>query len=186
MSLPTPRTSPVTLAPLPDRVDPPIATSRMNTPLTLACVLFGLVFCPGCGSTDDTTQSTDQGNAPPPPAAESRPSVSIETRTDTIATLHQQVPEQESPPRKAHPAVPLYRIQVGAFHRAANASSWVAFVRRQLGLPTVSEYSETRGVYRVRVGAFETKREALKYWRKLRRDLPRQFGDAWVVAPGRD
>ncbi|MGA9119247.1 MAG: SPOR domain-containing protein [Bacteroidota bacterium] len=158
----------------------------MNTRLTLACVLLGAAICPGCGSTDDVSQQTDQEKQPQPQAAAAQPPVSIETRTDTIASIHQQVPEPETAPRLPALSNGLYRVQVGAFRKAANATTWENFSKKRLGQPAVSEYSERLGVYRVRVGAFETMREVLTFWRKIRKEYPKEFGDAWVIIPGRE
>ena len=156
-------------------------------PLLLAgCLLLCVVLNSGCGSSSDTTQQTtvveNQPSSPAPPPTQPQPTAAIETRTDTIAAFHQQQAQEIEPLPKASQALEgQYRVQVGAFRKAANATARETLARSRFNLPTTSEYSEKLSVYRVRVGAFRSFHEAVAFRDKIKAAYPGEFGDAWIA-----
>ncbi len=157
----------------------------MKPSLTIASLVLSGVLASGCGSSDETTQqeTSTENQAPPisPPPAQTQSPVSVETRTDTIATIHQQTQEPEPAPKAALILEGPYRVQVGAFRKAAHATALESIAKGRFGLPATSEYSEKLSVYRVRVGGFRTLRDALAFRNKIKKTFPDEFSDAWVV-----
>ena len=156
----------------------------MKPILALACLLLPALFFIACGasreSSDDGTTYVQSQTASAPPQ-ESRQSMSIATHTDTIATIHQPTTEPEPTPKTSVSSDASYKVQVGAYHKAAHATARENLSKNRFNLSTTSEYSEKLGVYRVRVGAFKTQAEAVAFSRKLRKEYPAEFGDAWIV-----
>jgi len=156
-------------------------------PLFIAsCLLPCVVLITGCGSSSDTTQQESavesQPSTPAPPPTPPQPTAAVETRTDTIAALHQQQAQEIEPPPKASRVLEgQYSVQVGAYRKAANATARENLARTRFDLPATSEYSEKLSVYRVRVGAFRSFREAVAFRDKIRDAYPGEFGDAWIV-----
>lgn len=153
--------------------------------LLLPCTLV----LAGCGSSEEATQdetgTEGQEVQQAPPPAPTQPA-SVETKTDTIATVHQQAQEPEPPQKTVSPVTGKFRVQVGAFRKAAHATALENLVKGRFSLPTTSEYSQARGVYRVRVGEFSAFSEANAFRTKIRKDYPAEFGDAWIVDTERE
>lgn len=160
----------------------------MKTFLVLSCFLPFVLFLPGCGSSEEGTQENTAavGQEVQPPPAQKTPPASVETRTDTIATVRQPLPEPEPPQKSVTGMIARYRVQVGAFRKAANATALENRVKGRYSLPTTSEYSQARGVYRVRIGEFQTFSEASAFRAKIRKEYPSEFGDAWIVDTERE
>ncbi len=158
---------------------------RLKPPTITACLLLCALLAAGCGSSGEAIQqetSTESVAPPPPPTpTQQQPAARVETRTDTIATMHQPAQESEPAPRAPSGDQGQYQVQVGAFHKAAHATALENVARDRFNLPTTSAYSEKLTVYRVRIGGFHSLREAVGFRNKIKKAYPADFSDAWVV-----
>ncbi len=162
----------------------------MKSSLTIACLLLCGIIASGCGSSENATQeeTSTESQAPPPspPPAQTQSPVGVETRTDTIATIHQAIQEPEPAPRAAPSFDGAYCVQVGAFHKAAHATALESLTKDRFHMPTTSQYFEKLSVYRVRVCGFRTIRDALSFKNKITKAYPGEFDDAWVIDRGKE
>ncbi|HEX9005987.1 MAG TPA: SPOR domain-containing protein [Bacteroidota bacterium] len=144
----------------------------------LSATLAALLIAAGCGSHEQTTE--DRSIIPPQPEQQSP--VSIETRTDTVATIHP--PAQEPPGRPAATAgLQRFKVQIGAFRDPQHASLVQNLARERFALPASNEYDTGTGTYRIRIGSFETRKEAEDFRKKMQQDFPGEYGDAWIIVP---
>ena len=129
----------------------------------------------GGGSSQQTTE--DRNTAPPQPA------MSIETRTDTVATIHPTI--QEPPPKAPAAVAPVqrFKVQIGAFRDPQHASLVQNLARERFALAASNEYDTGSGTYRIRIGAFETRQEAEDFRKKMQHDFPGEYADAWIIVP---
>jgi cell division septation protein DedD len=143
---------------------------------------FAAVIISGCGSHEPVVEEPLMS---PPPAEQQPPPVSIETRTDTVATIRTPAQEpQQVPPTPAVQA--RFKVQIGAFHDPQRATVIQNLARERFALPAINEYDAAHGTYRIRVGSFETRKEAEDFRKKMQQQFPGEYADAWIINPGTD
>ncbi len=157
----------------------PLIASRctMARWISLSAALAAALIASGCGSQEQATQERMDN----PPQAEPQPAMSIETRTDTVATIHP--PAQEPPPGAAAAAVQRFKVQIGAFRDPQHASLVQNQARERFATAASNEYDTGSGTYRIRIGSFETRKEAEDFRKKMQQDFPGEYGDAWIIVP---
>ncbi len=145
----------------------------------LSAALVALAIAAGCGSHEQATEE----QSVIPQQQEQQPPVSIETRTDTVAAIH--APAQEPPSRPATTAgAQRFKVQIGAFRDPQHASLVQNLARERFALPASNEYDTGTGTYRIRIGSFETRKDAEDFRRKIQQEFPGEYGDAWIIVPG--
>jgi cell division septation protein DedD len=79
------------------------------------------------------------------------------------------------------PANPAYTVQVGAFARTGHALQAQKLARERCGdLPIFNYFEPYDKLYRVRVGKFETRRQADSLRRWMTKQFPNEYTDSWV------
>ncbi len=145
----------------------------------LSAALAAAVIAAGCGSSEQTAE--ERSVIPPP--AEQQPAMSIETRTDTVATIHPPAQEPPVKPPAAAVAAPRFKVQIGAFRDPQHASLVQNLARERFALAASNEYDTGSGTYRIRIGSFETRQEAEDFRKKMQQQFPGEYGDAWIIVP---
>jgi cell division protein FtsN len=144
-----------------------------------AAALSAVLLLPGCGTHETVVQEPSLESQP---AGQQPPPVSIETRTDTVATI--RTPAQELPPVPATAPQNRFKVQIGAFHDPQRATLIQNLARERFAVPASNEYDTARGTYRIRVGSFETRKDAEDFRRKMQKEFPGEYADAWIIIPG--
>ena len=146
--------------------------------LSKGLLLLSFVLGTGCGSTQPP-QAEVPPAAPPPAATKPSPSVNLETKTDTIRTVreHREVTDSVT----GRQPVMRFTVQIGAFKNPHNATELQRKTREGYNLPVLNDFDKSRGLYRIRIGVFESKESARVFCEQLRKDSPEDYADCWVV-----
>ena len=140
-------------------------------------ILFVGFILTGCGASHDTEKSW----LPPSvdPTAQSR-KTTFETRTDTVDAVGARQHTELAAPYNSAPV--RFMVQIGSFREVQFASSVQSAARERYPLPVVNEYNAVRKLYQIRIGFFETEKDATEFLLKLRKDYPEDYKDAWVIS----
>lgn len=116
-----------------------------------------------------------------PPAQDEQ--TTFVTRTDTVTT---QGSEQTAAPSTSHSPVSVrFTVQIGSYRNTRYASEVQMLARERFNLPVVNDYNATRRLYQIRIGFFETDKQAAEFLAKLRAKHPNDYKDAWIVQIGK-
>ena len=136
-----------------------------------------LLLLTGCGS---------NGQIPGTPSGEqSGTDIRIETRTDTVSSAALPMEDLRNLPPALSEAS-RFMVQVGAYHDPERANEMQGIARGRFVLPVINEFDAQHGVYKIRIGFFNSREEAEAFREKIRHDFPADYVDAWIVAPGSD
>jgi cell division septation protein DedD len=132
----------------------------------------------GCGTTEETEETLPPA---PKPAAkdESPPKVVFESRTDTIAVDHLNLPEKATPGGQR--SAIRFMVQIGAFKDPHLATAVQTTARQRYHLPVLNDYNLKFGLYQIRIGFFETYESASVFKARMQREFPGEYKDSWVV-----
>ncbi len=139
-----------------------------------------LVMCTlaGCGTVSDFTEQ-DAGETPDTTDTQTAPTLHLETRTDTVRAERNVRTGLRN--AEAETNTIRFTVQIGAFKDPRNASRVQQDARARFRLPVINDYHTRYSLYQIRIGFFSTKDEADDFKKKLQREYPGDYGDAWVV-----
>lgn len=143
-----------------------------------AGVLLIFFAVAGCGTVSDFAdhESGTETDIPAPQAAQT---LRLETRTDTIQTERNAMPGVRNGDTERDTI--RFMVQIGAFKNPRNASKVQQEARTRFRLPVVNDYHTKYSLYQIRIGFFVTRDEAEVFRKKLQREYPGDYSDAWVV-----
>jgi cell division septation protein DedD len=140
-----------------------------------------MLYVGGCTASEETEQEEGVKEEAPAPA---QPATQTTMKKDTaevkVVPPANVQPEQEMKPAPA-PSVILYAVQIGAFENEVNASRAEQTVKARFTHPVRKYYDETTKLYKVSVGSFSTKDQALEFRKLLNEKYPGEYQDAWIV-----
>lgn len=103
----------------------------------------------------------------------------FETRTDTVSVEKRS---QETPAEHEARTIQIrYMVQIGAFKDPQFASMVQLTARDRYHLPVLNDFNTALALYQIRIGFFETREDAYAFRKKMQRDFPNDYKDAWVV-----
>jgi hypothetical protein len=148
----------------------------------LAPCMLALFLAPGCGQEEEVTQ--DKTATPVPaltaPAHNEAPrNIELESRTDTVSTLHREEGETDTLHATGHQI--RFMVQVGAFRDPLLASRIQRDTRNRYHLPVLNDYHAALKLYQIRVGFFSSREEAHLFRQKMIEQFPADYNDSWVV-----
>ncbi len=141
-------------------------------------VLSALVA--GCSATDTATQA-------PKPLADTlsveASSTRLTTNQDTVvASLRTQSKSftPAAPDSTLAPAL-VYTVQIGAFAEPKNALRAQQIAKDLFGAyPVFNQFEASLKLYRVSIGTFESRDEALAFLKEVIKVLPKEYSACWV------
>jgi cell division protein FtsN len=135
------------------------------------------VFLPGCGSSEEP--AAVEKPAAPSPRNESPDKVQFHTRADTVTALH--AAEHGTVGAPGRRAQIRFMVQIGAFRDPHYASAVQGEARKRYHMPVLNDYLAGPGLYQIRIGFFESRRDARTFQQQMRRDYPSEYKDSWIV-----
>ena len=109
-------------------------------------------------------------------------STKFKARQDTLKTSI--VRRNKTPlrlPKIERPANPAFTVQIGAFARPKNALRNQKLAKSRFAkYPVYNNFIAQAKIYRVSVGKFDTKREALLAQKKILKQYPKDYKGCWI------
>jgi len=147
------------------------------TTAALALVLY----IGGCTASEEAEQEEGvKKEAPVPTQPETKTTMKKDTAEVKVMPPAKAESETEMKPTPATP-VTLYAVQIGAFESEANASRAEQTIKARFSSPVRKYFDETTKLYKVAVGSFSTKDQALEFRKLLNEKYPGEYQDAWIV-----
>jgi cell division septation protein DedD len=135
------------------------------------------VFLPGCGSSEEPAAAGRP--ATPSPRNEGPEKVQFHTRADTVTALH--AAEHGTVGAQGMATRIRFMVQIGAFKDPHHASAVQGEARKRYHMPVANDFLAGPGLYQIRIGFFETRKEAQTFQQQMRRDYPSEYKDSWIV-----
>ena len=138
---------------------------------------LALGFALGSCSVSQEAEYEDEYDLEPP-----FEKVTVKKDTAGVRVITPQVSEAEKAPRPIT-LTPgsMYAVQIGAFEIVENADRVEQLAKLRFALPVRKSYDWMTSFYRISVGSFATKDEALEWRKILNERYPGEYRDAWVV-----
>jgi cell division septation protein DedD len=148
--------------------------------VALALVLYIV----GCAVSEEAEEEGGEEGveqeAPAPTQPEAKTTVKKDTTEVKVVPPANPQPEQEMKPPPTAP-VPVYAVQIGAFENEANASRAEERIKARFAYPVRKDFDDRTKLYKVSVGSFSTRDEALEFRKMLSEKYPGEYMDAWIV-----
>jgi hypothetical protein len=153
----------------------------MRIALTCCVVIAVSLLACGCGQEEETTRiEADTTAVAPPVVTPQHPKApEIESRIDTVTTVHREEGDEGGPDSTG--AQIRFMVQVGAFKDPQLASAIQTETRKRYHLPVLNDFYSSLGLYQIRVGFFTTREEAHLFRQKMIEEFPADYKDSWVV-----
>jgi cell division septation protein DedD len=146
-----------------------------------AVALALVLYIGGCTASEEAEQGEGvEQEAPAPTQPEAKTTVKEDTTEVKVVPPAKAEPKQEMKPAPTTP-VALYAVQIGAFESEANASRAEETIKARFTYPVRKNFDETTKLYKVSVGSFSTKDQALEFRKMLSEKYPGEYMDAWIV-----
>jgi len=113
----------------------------------------------------------------------SMPNQQFNILTDTLTAKSQKrssIPNSSVEVR-ASTSKKYYSVQIGAFRFHSNIDHNEKFLNKHFTQPIITFFSERIKLTRMCIGIFLTKKEAFNFLKKLRKQFPKKYPDAWVA-----
>jgi cell division protein FtsN len=75
----------------------------------------------------------------------------------------------------------FYSVQVGAFRELGNADRAKKFAKERYKKPVYHFYEKGIKMYRVTVGNFSKLQDGLAFLKKIQKEHPKEYKEAWVA-----
>jgi cell division septation protein DedD len=142
----------------------------------ITAALAAVLYLGACTASEEAEQEEGVDQEAPAP-----------TEPATTTTMKKDSAEvRVVPPSVTEPAAPttpmvLYGVQIGAYENDANAQHAEQLIRARFTQPVRRYFDETTKLYKVSVGSFPTKDQALEFRKLLNEKYPGEYQDAWIV-----
>ena len=146
-----------------------------NLLFTLTAASLAL-YIGGCSASEETEKEEGVKQEAP---AEKQPTMKKDTAEVKVVPPAKSEPMKEAATEGA--AVMVYGVQVGAFESSENAGRVERALKARFSQPVHRFYDETTKLYKVSVGSFATKDQALEFRKTLNEKYPGEYNDAWIV-----
>jgi cell division septation protein DedD len=131
-------------------------------------------------------ETSDPRATEPVPAAESirkpaRKPTFVSKRDTVVAAIVRRTKNTKHSTRIIRPENPAYTVQIGAFSKASNALLMQKIARERFsGHPVFNNFNPIDRLYRVSVGKFEDRGEAMALRREMMKLYPKEHSECWV------
>lgn len=140
-----------------------------------------VLYIDGCKASEEAEQEEGvKQEAPAPTQPETKTTMKKDTAEVKVIPPVKAEPEKEITPAPPAPAT-LYAVQIGAFESEENASRAEQTFKARFTQPVRRYLDETTKLYKVSVGSFTTKDQALDFRKLLNDKYPGEYMDAWIV-----
>jgi cell division protein FtsN len=140
-----------------------------------------VLYLGGCSASEEAEQEEGvKQEAPAPTQPESKTTMKKDTAEVKVVPPATAEPEKEVKPSPTTTAT-LYAVQIGAFDIDANAIRAEETIKGRFAQPVRKTYDEMTKLYKVSIGSFSTKDEALEFRKTLNEKYPGEYNDAWIV-----
>jgi cell division septation protein DedD len=140
--------------------------------LLLTLVSLSLVsYWAGCKASEETEQEEGVGEE-----------TMMKKDTAEVKVVAPSKAEPESGTQPAASTAMVFAVQVGAFESAENANRMEQSAKSRFSTMQVRKfYDQVTKLYKVAVGSFLTKDEALEFRKNLGVKYPGEYNDAWII-----
>jgi cell division protein FtsN len=142
----------------------------------ITAALVAMLYLGACTASEEAEQEEGAEQEAPTPTAPAAPT----TMKKDTAEVKVVPPTAAEPSSPATPMV-LYGVQIGAYENDANAQHAEQLIRARFTQPVRKYFDETTRLYKVSVGSFPTKDQALEFRKLLNEKYPGEYQDAWIV-----
>ncbi|MGA9363988.1 MAG: SPOR domain-containing protein [Bacteroidota bacterium] len=147
------------------------------TTAALALVLY----VGGCSASEEAEQEEGvKQETPAPTQPQTKATMKKDTAEVKVVPPANVEPEKEMKPPPTASAT-LYAVQIGAFENEVNAGRAEQAIKARYTYPVRKYFDETTKLYKVSVGSFSTKDQALEFRKLLNEKYPGEYQDAWIV-----
>jgi cell division septation protein DedD len=142
----------------------------------ITAALVTVLYLGACTASEEAEQE-EGGNQEAPAPTEPTAPTTMKKDTAEVKLV---------PPGVTEPAAPtapmvLYAVQIGAYENDANAQRAEQLISARFTQPVRKYFDETTKLYKVSVGSFPTKDQALEFRKLLNEKYPGEYQDAWIV-----
>jgi cell division protein FtsN len=152
----------------------------MKTLFPKLCVitsaLVAMLYLGACTASEEAEQEEGAEQEAPPAA---QPAAPTTMKKDTAEV--KVVPPAVTEPAAPATATVLYAVQIGAYENDSNAQHAEQLIAVRFSQPVRKYFDETTKLYKVSVGSFPTKDQALEFRKLLNEKYPGEYQDAWIV-----
>lgn len=120
---------------------------------------------------------------PPDPPKKPTRKPSFESRSDTVtaSVVHRSKSTRRVAPKIVRPENPAYTVQIGAFAKASNALLLQRIAKERFsGYPVFNNFNPADNLYRVSIGKFDRREEAMALRREMIKLFPKDYSECWV------
>jgi len=147
--------------------------------VTVALAL--VLYVGGCSASEEAEQEEGvKQETPAPTQPETKTTMKKDTAEVKVVPPTNVAPEKELKPAPTTTAA-LYAVQIGAFENEANASRAEETIKARYTYPVRKYFDGTTKLYKVSIGSFSTKDQALEFRKSLNDKYPGEYQDAWIV-----
>lgn len=146
-----------------------------------AAALALVLYLGGCSASEEAEQEEGvKQEAPAPAQPETKTTMKKDTAEVKVVPPANVEPQQEMKPAPTTSAT-LYAVQIGAFESEANANHAEETIKARFTYPVRKYFDGTTKLYKVSIGSFSTKDQALEFRKSLNEKYPGEYQDAWIV-----
>jgi cell division septation protein DedD len=155
------------------------ATERKSGTLFAASLVLAALLA-GCSATDEATQEPKHIADT---LAVQASGTQLTTNQDTVVaslTTQSKTSTRSTPDSTLAPAL-VFTVQIGAFAKPKNALRAQQIAKDLFGAyPVFNQFVASLKLYRVSIGKFESREEALTFLKEVTRVLPKEYTACWV------
>jgi cell division septation protein DedD len=142
----------------------------------ITAALVTVLYLGACTASEEAEQEEGVDQEAPAPTEPAAPTT-MKKDTAEVKVVPPGVTEPVAP---TTPMV-LYAVQIGAYENDTNAQHAEQLIRARFTQPVRKYFDETTRLYKVSVGSFPTKDQALEFRKLLNEKYPGEYQDAWIV-----
>lgn len=139
-----------------------------------------VMYINGCSASEEAEQEEGVKQEAP---AEKQPEAKTTMKKDTaeVKVVPPAISEPGKEVKTEGVAVMVYGVQIGAFESQDNAARAERTLKSRFTYPVRGYYDEVTKLYKVSIGNFVTKDQALEFRKLLNEKYPGEYQDAWIV-----
>lgn len=148
--------------------------------LSIVTAIGLILYLGGCSASEEAEQ--EEGTKQEFPA-EKQPEAKTTMKKDTaeVKVVPPAISEPSKEIKTEGAGVMAYAVQVGAFESPDNAARAEQTLKSRFTYPVLRFYDEVTKLYKVSIGNFATKDQALDFRKTLNEKYPGEYRDAWIV-----
>lgn len=144
-----------------------------RSPLLFVILASASLYLSGCKASEETAQ--EEMPTPPDEAVVKKDAVEVE-----VVPRPRIETEKAPTPAMAAPTT-VYAVQIGAFEDLKNALRIEQQAKARFTQPVRKIFDNATKLYKVSVGSFPLKDQALEFRKTIQQRFPGEYTDAWIV-----